>query len=72
MNCSKVIIESDAEPIIRSFGISKNSAFDIVVLVQDCLVPSFFACQFSFAKRDYNRAMHDSARKALSNGFSAL
>ena len=74
MNVSKVIIESDAESIVKSFEISKTPASDIVVLVQDCLElkNSFGSCQFNFVKRGCNRAAHDCARKALSSGLSGL
>ncbi|XP_058185657.1 uncharacterized protein LOC131302880 [Rhododendron vialii] len=74
LNVGRVLIESDAESIVRSCSMSKNPPSDIAVLVQDCLAlkDSFQLCDFNFVKRDCNRAAHACAKKALSCSLSGL
>ncbi|KAI8572009.1 hypothetical protein RHMOL_Rhmol01G0165500 [Rhododendron molle] len=70
----RVLIESDAESIVRGFSMSKDPPSDIAVLVQDCLVlkDSFQLCDISFVKRDCNRAAHACAKKAFPCNLSDL
>ncbi|XP_058223297.1 uncharacterized protein LOC131333014 [Rhododendron vialii] len=52
LNVGRVLIESDAESIVRSCSMSKNPPSDIAVLVQDCLAlkDSFQLCDFKFCQ----------------------
>ncbi|XP_058208296.1 uncharacterized protein LOC131321316 [Rhododendron vialii] len=74
LNVGRVLIESDAESIVRSCSMSKDPPFDIAVFVQDCLTlkDSFQLCEFSFVKCDCNRAAHAYAKKAISCSLSDL
>lgn len=74
LNLSKVVIESDAEAIVRKCSTSLDSPIDIAAIIFDCLAlkESFSFCEFGFVKRDCNRAAHCCAQKALLNGWSGL
>lgn len=74
MGLRRVIIESDAEAIVKSYVDSQDPPSDIAVLIHNCfdLKNQFGYCGFSFTKRDCNRAAHNWAQKALFDGLSGL
>ncbi|XP_058209905.1 uncharacterized protein LOC131322563 [Rhododendron vialii] len=74
LKCPKVLIESDAEAIVRKCNDGQDPPSDIAVVIHDCLVlkNSFNSCDFGFVKRDCNRAAHCCAQKTLSNGMCNL
>ncbi|KAI8547416.1 hypothetical protein RHMOL_Rhmol07G0194000 [Rhododendron molle] len=74
LNLSKVVIESNAEAIVRKCSTSLDPPIDIAAIIFDCLAlkESFSSYEFGFVKRDCNRAVHCCAQKALLNGWSGL
>ncbi|XP_058210987.1 uncharacterized protein LOC131323292 [Rhododendron vialii] len=74
LNLSKVVIESDAEAIVRKCSTSLDPPIDIAAIIFDCLAlkESFSSCEFDFVKHDCNRVAQCCAQKALLNGWSGM